>query len=252
MSTNISDELEANFDNFTRTWKHDLPNSIQVLEANRQIFIESYGRIATLNAWKNNLVSALLPNSDESILFFAECLNDALVSHVFASFGSWRSALTSLRSCIENCLFFLFYKDHLIELKLWDQTKHKLGFTEMHNYLEHHPSFISIKDKNITGLPGLKEEYSTLSRAVHASAKSFRMSADMQNTSLWKPNSAELGKWATRERAVFKNLNLVLLCIFREHLQGTNQSALRKIIGHTLKNISTSKIKTDLGIVIPI
>ena len=54
----------------------------------------------------------------DSLAFFLEAQNDALVSHVFGNLGSWRSALKALRSCIENVAFCLYYKDHPVELHL--------------------------------------------------------------------------------------------------------------------------------------
>ena len=102
-------EIEANFEAFNASWQKDLPLSISALEAQKEAFLKSYSRIASLNAWKTNVLKDRI--SDGSLAFFAEALNDALISHVFAHLGTWRSALMALRSCIENTYNCLYYKD---------------------------------------------------------------------------------------------------------------------------------------------
>lgn len=245
----LTSEIEANFEAFNASWQKDLPISISTLKAQKDVFLKSYSRIASVNAWKNNVLRGKI--SDGSLAFFAEALNDALVSHVFAHLGTWRSALMALRSCIENTYNCLYYKDHPIELRLWEEGKHKPGFSEMHSYLEHHPDVISIADKAVTGLELIKKEYAVLSRAVHASAVDFRMSPDINSVSLWKPDIPSLNKWSARERAVLGPLNMLLTSIFRQDLQGTSQPGLRKVLNLAISSTHYFKIKTNLGVVIP-
>ena len=108
-----------------------------------------------------------------SAAFFFEAHNDALVSHVSASTGAWRSALQALRSCIENTLAAVYYNDHPIELELWQSSRFMLGFSELLGYMEKHPR-LSPLGVQLSGLAAMKTEYATLSKAVHASAANFR------------------------------------------------------------------------------
>src|SRR5204862_7086402 len=142
---------------------------IAALDAHRDAFLSSYSRIASMNAWRSDMLETIV--SASSLEFFAEALNDVLISHVFARFGSWRSALMSLRSCIENTCYCLYYKDHPVELRLWESGKHRPPFAEIHGYLASHPDIEPLGSSPVTGLANLKSEYGTLSRAVHASAK---------------------------------------------------------------------------------
>ena len=242
-------EIAANFDSFTASWKAELPKSIAALDSHRDEFLRSYSRITSMNAWRSNVLEEKVPEA--SLEFFAEALNDALVSHVFARFGSWRSALKSLRSCIENTCYCLYYKDHPVELRLWESGRHRPGFSEIHTYLEQHPDISPLGNSPLTGLATMKEEYSTLSRAVHASAKSFRMSPNVHDILLWKPDAVSLGQWRTREQHTLCALNLLLTAIFRHFLSGAQQTGLRKALAAVIPPSMHARVKTELKVTIP-
>jgi hypothetical protein len=241
-------ELEANFESFSVAWKGELPKVISSLGKHRDEFLKSYSRIASINAWRNVILETRI--SEASLEFFSEALNDAVTSHVFAQFGTWRSALMSLRSCIENVSYCLFYMDHPVELRLWGAGRHRPGFSETLDYLEHHPDVAPLGNSPVTGLASLKEEYSTLSRAVHASAKGFRMSSNGPGTVLWKPDAASLALWRTREQHTLVALNLLLTAIFRDLLAGTQQPSLRKALGGVIPTSMHAKVKTELKVTI--
>lgn len=150
----------------------------------------------------------------------AGCANDALVSHVSASFGAWRSSLQALRSCLENALCSIYYKDHPVELLLWAQGRYRIGFAELHRYLSEHPSLVKY-ELHLTGLDIIADEYATLSKAVHASAASFRMTDPASMVLLWSNEPAKIGMWAARERKVLEGLSLLMICMHSERLQGT-------------------------------
>ena len=243
-------ETEANFNAFTASWREKLPLSIAALGAHRNVFLGSYSRIAAFNAWKCNVMDRKA--SSDSLKFFVEAINDALVSHVFAGFGSWRVSLMSLRSCIENTYNFLYYMDHPIELRLWELGEHRLGFSDVHLYLERHPDIAPFHKSTISGLPTLKAEYGTLSRAVHASASGFRMSPDGKTVSLWRPEAASLNQWNTREKHTFGSLNLLLTSVFRESLQGTQNLPLRQALARVIPDSLRARLKSDYKVTIPI
>jgi hypothetical protein len=239
-------EIETNFDDFTNSWRAGLPNVIASLDSHRPEFLHSYSRIVSLNTWHGNILENAIPS--ESREFFAEALNDAMTSHVAARFGSWRSALMSLRSCIENACYCLYYKDHPIELRLWGTGDHRPGFSEIYSYLKTHPDIKPLGSSHITGMTILKTEYGTLSRAVHASAKSFRMAPTSGGTILWKASATSLAQWAARERQTLLGLNLLLMTVFRETLQGAQQQSLRKALGLIIPSTLHARVKQDLNI----
>jgi hypothetical protein len=242
-------EIEANFDVFSTSWKSELPKSIAWLDSHRHTFLQSNSRIVSMNAWRSNFLQNNIAQG--SLEFFSEALNDTLISHVFARFGSWRSALNSLRSCIENTCYCLYYKDHPIELQLWELGKHRPGFSEIHTYLQQHPKLTSLGNASVTGLAIIKDEYGTLSRAVHASARSFRMSPNVHEVALWRPDAQSLGQWHTRERLNLTGLNLLLTTMFRESLSGAQQRSLRTALALVIPASSRKKVKDQLGITIP-
>jgi hypothetical protein len=94
----------------------------------------------------------------------------------------------------------------------------------------------------------LKTEYGTLSRAVHASAKSFRMISGTAGTTLWKASAASLAQWTARERQTLLGLNLLLMTVFREKLQGAQQQSLRKALSFVIPSTLHVRVKHDLNI----
>ena len=128
-------EIERNFGSFEKKWRverEDANGNLQKM--GHEIFFDSYKGIVSLQAWRECLLKNTI--SSDSLSFFIEAQNDALVSHVLSQHGMWRSALQSLRSMIENVSFCLYYMDHRIELLLWNQGKchHTISF--FFKYLE--------------------------------------------------------------------------------------------------------------------
>jgi len=220
-------EVDANYVRFAASWKGALQSAQIQLAPHNARFQESYRRLTTLQAWRTVLLEPV--TTPESLEFFLEAQNDALVSHTLAQLGSWRTALMSLRSCIENVVFFLYYKDHPVELELWQRGRHRLPFSSGITYLKGHPAVEGVP-KGLAGLELIEKEYSTLSRAVHASAKSFRMTTATSTPTLWSFTPQSISGWSTRERSVIQGLNYILLCLFREALCGTRLPNLRKSI----------------------
>jgi len=241
----LKQEIRQGFEKFEPAWQAELSSVIKSLGKSDNEFFESYLQLVSLNAWRNELVQTVI--SAQSASFFLEAQNDGLVSHVFARMGAWRSALKSLRSCIENTVFCLYFKDHSVELSLWSSGKFKPGFSSTIDYLRGHPMVDGI-DPSLTGIDILEKEYSTLSRAVHGSSQ-FQMTAGTGGaTSLWTDSTISLGKWRTRERLVLQALNLLMMTMFREHLQGTQRPQLRFAISFAVPPNKFAALKSKLGI----
>ncbi len=245
MSSALSDEIEHNFAAFDAQWPADFSAALAGLSSQRDFFVNSFVRISAIQAWRTSLLEEKM--SEDASAFFFEAQNDLLISHCLARSGSFRQALKALRSCIENVLFALYYKDHPVELTKWTLGQHKLGFSEMMTYFESHPS-ISSRPINLTGLDLLKAEYSTLSKAVHGSAKCFRMTEALGDIRLWINDKASVGKWSSRERSVVTGLNLLLLNLFCENLKGANALGLRQVLSLSFTKTMRTSIKKELGV----
>jgi hypothetical protein len=243
----LEKEVEENYDKFVASYRKGIKDTANSLEAQKEKYLESYRRIVSLQAWRSELLEPTV--SPDSLAFFLEAQNDALTSHVLASFGSWRSSLKSLRSCIENVMYCLYYKDHPVELLLWHDGHHRPAFAAMEKYFQEHPQMKSISPQ-AAGLDSLSSEYSTLSRAVHASAKSFRMSVEDVGVQLWSDDIVRLGSWGTRERTVISALNLLLMAMFREQLEGGRAPNLRKAISLVIPSSKHAQIKALFGVVL--
>lgn len=239
-------EIENNFGNFAKKWRAERQNADGNLQKQgNKIYFESYKKIVSLQAWRECLLQSNI--SADSLSFFLEAQNDALVSHVLAQHGMWRSALQSLRSMIENVAFCLYYMDHKIELLLWNQGKYNPAISSFFKYFEDHPC---VKDvaKKICSVQLLKKEWEILSRAVHGSSKSFRMTLSGELPMIFSAKRVNLGAWETRETNCILGINLLLMCIFREHLNGTKMSNLRKAISLIVKKSKHKGIKENLNI----
>jgi hypothetical protein len=238
-------ELEQRFDAFCKSYKDSARATAESLESQRPQFLTSYRRMATLQAWRTELLEKTI--SPDSLAFFLEPQNDALTSHVLASYGAWRSALKCIRSCIENVIYAIYYKDHPIELQLWLDGKHRPAFSEMLTYFRGHPALAKMPEQS-TGLDLIDRQFSTLSRAVHGSTIDFRMSAEGVGVQLWSADIARLGKWMKNERDALMGLNRLLMAIFREHLQQTRLPNLRKTISLIISDKHHADIKKRFGI----
>ncbi len=241
-------EIEANYERFSEAWKGELESVSKDLEKQHNQYLRSYTRLVSLNAWRTDLLNSEV--SAGSMAFFLEAQNDGLLSHVLARLGCWRSSLKSLRSCIENVYQCLYYKDHPVELELWHTGKHRLGFSELHSYLLKHPK-ISGVPSTLAGIDLLQQEYATLSRAVHGAAP-FRMSEQSDGTHLWSSAPARAGAWATRQSRTLCGINLLLLTIFRDRLQGAALPGLRTVVGLGIPSAQHSHVKRKLKVNLPL
>jgi len=209
--------------------------------------VESYGRIATLNSLKIDLI---IPNfSVGAAQFFFEAHNDALLSHVHASFGSWRAALQSLRSFMENIMSAIYYADHPIELEKWETGDFRLSPRELREYCASHPRIAAV-NKSLNVKDALDAEYATLSKAVHASNTLFRMTTAAGDINIGSFSDAELGKWSTREKATISICTLIVVAVLHTQLDGAKRPQLRKALGLTLSAQARKAAKEALGVII--
>ncbi|MBW1795347.1 MAG: hypothetical protein JRJ38_13115 [Deltaproteobacteria bacterium] len=242
----LKEELSRNFRSFGNELKGKYVETFTTLETNEGKYLESYERLSTLEAWRAYLLEYCISGS--SLNFFLEAQNDALLAHTFARIGSWRTALQSLRSLIENTLFCLYYKDHPVELNLWENGKHQQSVSDYIAYIAKHPRFYSV-NANITGVALLKKEYSTLSKAVHGSSRSFRMTKKEDDfPALMIPDITKLNQWLTREAKAIQIVNQVLITMFSEHLQAAKLRNLRKSVSFAIPTNLYTQIRDQFGI----
>lgn len=224
---NYLEEVDGNFERFYGSIPKEIETTFLGLSAQKDKFRDSYRRLVSLQAWRGELIENIV--SADAELFFKEAQNDAIMSHSLARQGAWRVALMSLRSCIENILYGIYYKDHPIELLQWKNSNFRIGFTETIGYLSKHPALEGLTEQDCA-LDVIKTEYSTLSKAVHASTNSFRVTKTGEIEGLNIVSLPDLGAWATRERVTLIALNYLLITVFREHLLGAANLNLRKSI----------------------
>jgi hypothetical protein len=246
MASQLRGEILGNFESFSAQWPQELQAAQVALKGASKYFEQSYIRISSIQAWR---AAIAINMPEEAEAFFFEAQNDFLISHCLSNCGSFRSALKALRAAIENVYFFLYYKDHPVELEKWNFGRHKLGFTELTSYFEAHPSVLG-KQLAANAISALKDEYSTLSKAVHGSAKAFRMTQNLCDIRLWGGDAISVGKWSAREKIVIGSLNILLIHIFRDSLVGAKARGLRETLGLVIPKAQHSSIKSETGIVL--
>lgn len=240
-------EVQANFENGFAALRDNVAGVLHELEVHKPKFSESYARLVSLQAWRSELLCNIL--DEESEAFFKEAHNDALMSHALARQGAWRVALMSMRSLIENTFFGLYYCEHPVELQQWLNGNHKLGFTELTAYLSRHPR-LSHLEVALTGIEALKKEYSTLSKAVHGSSKTFRMTRTGVVTGLNINSAHDLGAWCTRETMTISSVNMLMMCFFAPHISGAALPNLRKSISLAVPVKNHTLLKEKLQIML--
>lgn len=238
-------EVAANFERSFVATQSSIIEALGDLGAHKDRFASSYSRLVSLQAWRSELLHTTIPTDAES--FFKEAHNDALMSHALARQGAWRVALMSLRSLIENTVFGLYYCEHPVELQQWHLGEHRLGFSETATYLLRHPRLKDLPS-SLSGVEVLKSEYATLSKAVHGSANTFRMTRDGVVTGLNVNSVADLGAWCTRENATIASINLLLIAFFAEYLKGAALPNLRKSISLSVPRSRHLAIRESLSV----
>lgn len=239
-------EIEANHAAFFEEWTKAACGNWLTLKAHA-LYKVSYRRLTAMQAIKVHLIPSY---SRGSAAFFFEAHNDALVSHVSASTGAWRSALQSLRSCLENVLCAIFYNEHPIELEQWSAGEFIIGFAELLKYMERHPRLVNI-DGNLTGLDIIKGEYATLSKAVHGSATNFRMTDSVSQVLLWSDDPSKASMWATREKRTIEGISCLMICLHRSALDGTKLTPLRSTLSYSLSQSKRQRIQCAIDVNIP-
>ena len=240
-------EINNNFSVFDKDWRNSQKRISKKLSKshNSTYYIESYKRIISLQAWRTCFLEQQI--DEASLGFFLEAQNDALMSLVLAQQGIWRSSLKSLRSVIDNILFCIYYMDHPVEHRLWNNGKKSPTMSFFFEYLKKHPDLRDVSC-NINGIEIMENEWRTLSRAVHGSAKSFRMTAQGKIPSLFSSAIDKVGAWSTRESKCLLGVNLMLVSLFKEHLQGAKMRNLRKAISLVILKAKHASIKSELNI----
>lgn len=206
---------------------------------------EAYARLTLLQAWRVFVLEEHL--SADALGFYSEAQNDGLTSSVLMSIGMWRPAMKSLRSLIENILHCLYFNDHPVEYRLWDAGKLRPTFRDLFDYFLSHPD-ISGLPESLQGAGELKAHYKHLSNVVHASAREFRMTSEIESLKLWNTTAGGIGKWAATHKTVLRDANLLILSLFAKHLQGAAHKGVREALSLAIPAARDAAIKTSLGV----
>lgn len=76
------------------------------------------------------------------------------------------------------------------------------------------------------------------------------MTPDGKAISLWKTDDKHQGIWATHELRTIRGINLLMLALFRNSLQGAGLPALRQSLGLVIPVRVDSLIKPAIGVTI--
>ncbi|MES0098638.1 hypothetical protein [Mesorhizobium sp. M0019] len=245
--TLLQSEIDANGVQFAKNWADEMSSNMAALAGNSHL-VDSYQRLTAIQALKAGIVAKKYsPGSAE---FFYEAHNDTLTSHVSASFGAWRLSLQALRSAIENSLAAIYYKDHPIELEQWTNGDFRISFSDLFKYALFHPR-IGPHENHLKTLADLKSEYATLSKAVHSSAKMFRMTDSAGLVLLWSTDNARLSMWSTRHRKTVQAISQLMVTLHAEDLKGTAAASLRSVLYFSIGSSKRAAIKKHLSVTIP-
>ncbi|MGV2111936.1 hypothetical protein ACQZ46_11720 [Agrobacterium salinitolerans] len=243
----VPEEIKVNYIAFSQKVSSSIVTNIITFKDDDKL-VESYARIAAINALKVDVVEPHLPKG--AAHFFFEAHNDALLSHVNASFGSWRPALQSLRSFMENTMAAIYYFDHRVEYEKWCTGDFQISPRELREYIAEHPKLAKII-KELDFKAALDKEYGTLSKAVHGSSSLFRMTTADGKTNIANPSVADLGKWSARERSAIDLCITALVGVLSDYLDGAKMQNLRAVLRTAIQSNSRAALKKHMDVSIP-
>lgn len=243
----VEDQLKANYLAFSKAVSDSIVANIATFKGDEKL-TESYARVAAINALKFDVVEPHFPKG--AAHFFFEAHNDALLSHVNASFGSWRPALQALRSFMESTMAAIYYLDHPVEFEKWRNGDFQISPKDMRAYIAEHPKLAKLA-KELDLKAALDKEYGTLSKAVHGSSSLFRMTTADGKTNIANPNAADLGKWSTRERSAVDICITALVGVLSHHLDGAKMQNLRAALRYAIQPSSRAALKKHVDVSIP-
>lgn len=243
----VADNIRTNYLAFSQMSSDSIAAKIATFRGDEKL-AESYARIAAINALK---IDVVVPNFPAGAAhFFFEAHNDALLSHVNASFGSWRPALQALRSFMENTMAAIYYRDHSVEFEKWKAGDFQISPKEMRTYIAEHPKLAGlVKELNMKA--ALDNEYSTLSKAVHGSSSLFRMTTADGMTNIANTSAADLGRWSARERSAVNICITALVGVLSDYLDGAKLQNLRAALRIAVHSKSRAALKKHMDILIP-
>ena len=102
----------------------------------------------------------------------------------------------------------------------------------------------------LNSVAALKSHYSHLSNVVHASAKEFRMTNDLESSNLWKTSPDGIGKWSATQKNVLRDINYLLLSLFKNNVQGAGNKGLREALSIVFPAANDAVIKSRLGVAV--
>ena len=238
-------EVDSNSERFSKDFPAEIAAACASGLKNTEGFRNSYRRVVSLQSWRRLFFEQQYPDSPV-ISMFLEAQNDALLSVVLAHMAMWRPALQSLRSCVENVLNTCYYIDHPIEFRLWENGKYRNDFSGLVNYFSRHPEYVRPQ-----GFPDIlahiSEEYSTLSKAVHASARLFHMTQSGSIT-ITHSNAADYNKWNTRHARTLLWINFLLLVLNSSALEGPQNLNLRESVSLAIPSHYHAAIAEHLNV----
>ena len=244
--SDLASELKTNYTTFRAGLRKGFKSADKALDADGSHFFDAYRRLATVNSWRADVLSAILP--DTAVAFILEAQNDGLSSLAFATVGAWRTSLQALRNMIESTLMGLYFADHPVEHQLWLSGKYKIGFAALLEYFKAHPAN-ELLPQNLDPFPAIRAEYDTLSKAVHGRAP-FRMTKDAASTVTFDTSPILRNAYLTRQRETIRCLTLLKLMLFANHLERTKQQELRKLLTSVLPPAIRTAVRTRYNVIL--
>lgn len=239
----VADEISANFGRFQKKWWDEAAKA-RAENLKSSHFDANYRLLAGYNALRENVLRE--GSNGGALDFFLEAQNDGLTSIILAELGVWRASLQALRSLVENTLNGLYFLDHPVELIRWTNGSFKTSFSELQKYFSSHPTLEGVPS-NLNGMNQLGSEYATLSKAVHGSARTMRMSADGA-VNLSSSELARLGSWNTRFTKTARACLILIIALRNSKLTGAQNLGTRATLALCLTGAQKAGIKTSLKV----
>jgi|CXWL01.1.fsa_nt_gi hypothetical protein len=118
----------------------------------------------------SDLVYQLKEIDSTQMIFLDELRSDLVYLLTFTALDFKKPLALSMRSCIEDTIRHIYYKDHPIELQLLNETgETKISVKETFDYLNKHPLFNKLKGFDLIYCD-LHNQYGSTSKLIHGSS----------------------------------------------------------------------------------
>jgi len=200
MSKNIIiNNAKEDIDLYANDFQSFFEQTKQYYFQDEEVLFQCYLKTLIFKNWKEGL-NHLNINSLDNL--FDEIHNDINSSFYLSTFGLYRTAKMHLRSGVELSLQLIYFFDHNVEFKQWEEGDFVIKHNILSEYIKKHPHLKETQNKEVLNELMIKitSKWKHFSKHIHAESLSYfqtESSSSSTNTfiigdfNIWKKDFIE-------------------------------------------------------------